>query len=243
MLTGTYCPACGGLRAVNDLTRGDVAGAASSNLVFVASLPLLAAWWLRSMLDGWRGVVRPVSARRVVTAGACCSAWSRWCSGCSATSRSPPGWRPDLGGLGARADRAVCVEPLWVQPALTVPTTSSLTTSGRARPTVARCLPASGTGGRPRPARAACRAVPTTFGRREMAASRRRESRGPSAGDGHPSCSPSCVVTAAGRSGTVRRSGPLRPGSGRCCSWCCRRRRPARSARPGRCSARSRRRR
>ena len=68
MLTGTYCPACGGLRAVNDLTRGDVAGAASSNLVFVASLPLLAAWWLRSMLDGWRGVARPVSARRVVTA-------------------------------------------------------------------------------------------------------------------------------------------------------------------------------
>ena len=68
MLTGTYCPACGGLRAVNDLTRGDVVGAASSNLVFVASLPLLAAWWLRSMLDGWRGVVRPVGARRVVTA-------------------------------------------------------------------------------------------------------------------------------------------------------------------------------
>ncbi len=68
MVTGTYCPACGGLRAVNDLTRGDVVGAASSNLVFVASLPFVAAWWLRSMLDGWRGVVRPLSAHRVVAA-------------------------------------------------------------------------------------------------------------------------------------------------------------------------------
>ena len=32
---GIWCPACGGLRAVNDLTNGDVLGAASSNLVFV----------------------------------------------------------------------------------------------------------------------------------------------------------------------------------------------------------------
>ena len=40
-LTGTYCPGCGGLRAVNDLTRGDLAAAASSNLLFVGSLPLL----------------------------------------------------------------------------------------------------------------------------------------------------------------------------------------------------------
>ncbi len=38
-LTGLYCPGCGGLRAVNDLTNGDVLGAASSNLVFVAAGP------------------------------------------------------------------------------------------------------------------------------------------------------------------------------------------------------------
>lgn len=55
VLTGTYCPGCGGLRAVNDLTRGDVVGAASSNLLLVGSLPLLAWWWLRRMRDGWRG--------------------------------------------------------------------------------------------------------------------------------------------------------------------------------------------
>ena len=62
MLTGTYCPGCGGLRAVNDLTHGDVAGAASSNLLFVASLPApVAVWWLRSMLDRWRGVYAAVT--------------------------------------------------------------------------------------------------------------------------------------------------------------------------------------
>ena len=58
LLTGTYCPGCGGLRAVNDLTRGDVAAAASSNLLFVGSLPLLALWWARRTADAWRGVRR-----------------------------------------------------------------------------------------------------------------------------------------------------------------------------------------
>ena len=58
MLTGTYCPGCGGLRAVNDLTNGQVGAAASSNLLFVASLPLVAVLWCRSMVDRWRGVHR-----------------------------------------------------------------------------------------------------------------------------------------------------------------------------------------
>lgn len=66
LLTGTYCPGCGGLRAVNDLTRGDLAAAASSNLMFVSALPLLGLWWLRALADGWRGRVRAASARRVV---------------------------------------------------------------------------------------------------------------------------------------------------------------------------------
>lgn len=64
-LTGTYCPGCGGLRAVNDLTHGDVLAAASSNLLLVASLPFVAIWWLRSFVDGWRGVRRHVSDRSV----------------------------------------------------------------------------------------------------------------------------------------------------------------------------------
>jgi hypothetical protein len=71
MLTGTYCPGCGGLRAVNDLTDGNVAGAASSNLLFVGSLPLLGFLYVRWVVDAWRGVRRPVSTRRaLIYAGA-----------------------------------------------------------------------------------------------------------------------------------------------------------------------------
>jgi hypothetical protein len=66
MLTGTYCPGCGGLRAVNDLTDGNVAGAASSNLLFVGSLPLLGFLYVRWVVDAWRGVRRPVSTRRAL---------------------------------------------------------------------------------------------------------------------------------------------------------------------------------
>ncbi len=40
-LTGWYCPFCGGLRAVHDLTRFDVAGALARNPLFVVTLPLI----------------------------------------------------------------------------------------------------------------------------------------------------------------------------------------------------------
>lgn len=60
VLTGTYCPGCGGLRAVNDLTRGDVGAAASSNLLFVSSIPLLTLFWARSVSQRWRGVRTPL---------------------------------------------------------------------------------------------------------------------------------------------------------------------------------------
>jgi len=66
MLTGTYCPGCGGLRAVNDLGHGDLAAAASSNLLLVVSIPVVVALWGRTVLDRWRGVVRRVDARRHV---------------------------------------------------------------------------------------------------------------------------------------------------------------------------------
>lgn len=65
LLTGTYCPGCGGLRAVNDLTHGDVVAAASSNLLLVAGLPAFAALWLRSLVHRWRGITRPWPPRRV----------------------------------------------------------------------------------------------------------------------------------------------------------------------------------
>lgn len=80
VLTGTYCPGCGGLRAVNDLTRGDVLGAASSNLLFVGSLPLLGFLWARRTRDAWRGVRRVVNERAalrttVVVLGAALVFW------------------------------------------------------------------------------------------------------------------------------------------------------------------------
>lgn len=54
-LLGIYCPGCGGLRAVNDLTNGDVRAAASSNLLVTVGIPIavvaLALWVLRA----WRG--------------------------------------------------------------------------------------------------------------------------------------------------------------------------------------------
>ena len=61
-LTGYYCPGCGGLRAVNDLTRGDLGAALSSNVVLVVLLPLLALGWVRWTRRAWRGTpARPVS--------------------------------------------------------------------------------------------------------------------------------------------------------------------------------------
>ena len=52
---GFWCPGCGGLRAVNDLTRGDVAAAASSNLLLVLLLPVAVVGLLVWTSDRWRG--------------------------------------------------------------------------------------------------------------------------------------------------------------------------------------------
>jgi len=52
---GFACPGCGGLRAVNDLTNGDVSAALSSNLLVTLLVPvatvLLGLW----AVDRWRG--------------------------------------------------------------------------------------------------------------------------------------------------------------------------------------------
>ena len=57
---GLWCPGCGALRAVNDLTNGDLAAAASSNLLLVVLAPVavlgLALW----LADSWRGTRRSV---------------------------------------------------------------------------------------------------------------------------------------------------------------------------------------
>lgn len=54
-LTGKPCPGCGGLRAVNDLTRGDLIGAVSSNVFAVLLVVVLSAGWVLWLLRRLRG--------------------------------------------------------------------------------------------------------------------------------------------------------------------------------------------
>jgi hypothetical protein len=54
-LLGVECPGCGGLRAVNDLTNLQLLDAASSNLLFVASIPFLAYMFGRWVWGRWTG--------------------------------------------------------------------------------------------------------------------------------------------------------------------------------------------
>lgn len=69
LLTGTYCPGCGGLRAVHDLTDGDVGAALSSNLLVVVLIPVAVLAWAVWARARWRG--RPLRA----PAGAKPAAW------------------------------------------------------------------------------------------------------------------------------------------------------------------------
>jgi len=59
-LTGHPCPGCGGLRAVNDLTHGDVVGAISSNVLAVALVGILGMLWLIWTIRRSRGQDRPM---------------------------------------------------------------------------------------------------------------------------------------------------------------------------------------
>ena len=59
-LTGHYCPGCGGLRAMHDLLRLDVAAAWDMNPLVVVAVPLVVAAWLVWMWRARRG--RPVTA-------------------------------------------------------------------------------------------------------------------------------------------------------------------------------------
>ena len=60
-LTGLYCPGCGGLRGVNDLTDGHVGQAASSNLLLVLAIPVALVFFARWSYGAWTGRdVRPI---------------------------------------------------------------------------------------------------------------------------------------------------------------------------------------
>lgn len=52
---GFWCPGCGGLRAVNDLSNGRILDAASSNFLFFAFLPLIGYLFARWTLAQWTG--------------------------------------------------------------------------------------------------------------------------------------------------------------------------------------------
>ena len=56
-LTGKPCPGCGGLRAVNDLTRGDFVGAVSSNVLAVALVAAFSVAWMLWIVRRLRGKV------------------------------------------------------------------------------------------------------------------------------------------------------------------------------------------
>jgi hypothetical protein len=62
-LTGLDCPGCGGLRAVNDLTHGNVGAAWHSNALFVSAIPLLVLFWVYWVSRTWTGEKTLLSPR------------------------------------------------------------------------------------------------------------------------------------------------------------------------------------
>lgn len=55
VVTGYPCPGCGGLRAVNDLTKFDIGAAVSSNVLVVALVAVVAVAFIRWIPRRWRG--------------------------------------------------------------------------------------------------------------------------------------------------------------------------------------------
>lgn len=60
---GIYCPGCGGLRAVNDLTNGDIGAALSSNIVVTLMVPFAVLGLLVWTRDSWLGRRRNFDGR------------------------------------------------------------------------------------------------------------------------------------------------------------------------------------
>ena len=60
LITGRPCPGCGGLRAINDLTRFEFGAAVSSNVLAVALLVVLAFAYVLWVARRWRGEDKPM---------------------------------------------------------------------------------------------------------------------------------------------------------------------------------------
>ena len=72
LLTGWYCPGCGGLRMTHDLLHADLAAAAVDNLFLLVGLPLVALWFLWRRQRGRP----PVTAAAVVVIAVAAVAWT-----------------------------------------------------------------------------------------------------------------------------------------------------------------------
>lgn len=58
LMTGTYCPGCGTMRAVAALTHGDLAGAWQMNPLLIVLLPPLLGAWVHALYRAWRPPTR-----------------------------------------------------------------------------------------------------------------------------------------------------------------------------------------
>ncbi|MDH6247823.1 DUF2752 domain-containing protein [Mycobacterium sp. OTB74] len=65
MLTGWYCPLCGGLRMTHDVLHGDLAAAVHDNAFALVGLPVLVLWLALSWRRG-RPAITAVGAVAVV---------------------------------------------------------------------------------------------------------------------------------------------------------------------------------
>lgn len=54
-LTGWWCPGCGGLRAMHNLTEGRLLDAVHSNVFLLPLLVTVVFWWGRWAFGRWRG--------------------------------------------------------------------------------------------------------------------------------------------------------------------------------------------
>ncbi|WP_019931673.1 DUF2752 domain-containing protein [Nocardia sp. BMG111209] len=58
-LTGYWCPGCGGLRAMHNLSEGHVLDAIHSNILLLPLTVAFVVWWVHLVVNRWNGRRRP----------------------------------------------------------------------------------------------------------------------------------------------------------------------------------------